>query len=97
MMATVKCVGRLSWCVLVTALSMLKRGFNMAFRSMKDDNDYGHPSTDDSTRFPEDQLLRDHGFEIQSRPKEGEAWWYYKGGDHCLYPHSEALAVVRGK
>lgn len=67
----------------------------MAYKSVKDDNDYGHVFVDTSTRFQEDQLLRSFGFEIFARPKHGPSWWSYKSGDGCKYTHSEALDLVR--
>lgn len=37
------------------------------------------PTKDYSDRFPLDQLLRKHGFQILSRPNKGETMWEKQG------------------
>lgn len=49
---------------------------------------YGHPSEDRTTRFSKDALLRVRGFKIHSRRKGKEAVWERAGK---LYTFSEAL------
>lgn len=53
--------------------------------------DYGHPSEDASKRFPEDQLLRQHGFKIYKR-KEGEQPIWERDGRRFF--ESVALKLV---
>jgi hypothetical protein len=53
---------------------------------------WGNPSAETRSLFPEDILLRRHGFKISSRPKYGPAVWA-RGGDR--YEHSKALAIAK--
>lgn len=42
--------------------------------------------------WPEDALLRESGFRIHARPKDGPAVW---ARDYGTYTHAEALRVAR--
>lgn len=51
-----------------------------------------HPSAEKVNRFPEDILLRGHGFIIRMRPSGRPAYW---SRDGVWYTHREAMALVR--
>jgi|GEM_PF-5002666 len=40
------------------------------------DKDHGHPTASRSKAFSGDQRLRRRGWQIHSRPGDGEAWWW---------------------
>lgn len=52
----------------------------------------GAPSASKTNRFPEDRLLRGHGFVIHRRPKGKPAVWR-RGKE--IFTHAEAMASVR--
>lgn len=61
----------------------------MALPKPEEDVPKGSPSASTSGRFPNDQLLRLHGWVIHARPKKGPALWRYK--DLIILPEDEAL------
>jgi len=52
-----------------------------------------HPSACHESRYPDDDLLRAHGYTIQARPKGGEALWRAPGG--TVLAAREALRRLR--
>jgi hypothetical protein len=59
-----------------------------------DDSDCGHPSTDNSDRFSNDQLLRAHGFRIFSRKNNSSAIW---AKNHKQFTEKAALKLIKKK
>ena len=51
-----------------------------------------HPSAEKANRFPEDILLRGHGFVIRMRLNNRPAYW---SRDGVWFTHREAMALVR--
>jgi len=50
-----------------------------------------HPSEDTSDRFPEDRLMRNHGFKIWSRKGNQEPEWEKRG---IVYKQSQVIEFI---
>jgi hypothetical protein len=58
----------------------------------KDKPEHWHPSQDETTRFPLDQLLRQRGFQIHRRRQNSEPVWLLKG---IVFKQSEAILHLK--
>lgn len=62
-------------------------------RRVEEYMDWGSPWASQSNRFPEDNELREHGFQVHERPQNGPAKWQRY---HKIYTQEEALKLGRG-
>lgn len=51
---------------------------------------FDHPSADGGNRFPLDQAIRDRGYTLKDRPKNGEPPWQSGG---VVFTQSEVIAM----